>query len=182
MVMGAFAVAALVATGVLAADALQSGPPTGKTIPGPFHPLNVTGDQAGQKFCQVWKNGNNPVAMIFAREVSDPLTSLVKKIDAETIKHKSERMGSFVVFLSDDEGLQNKLKSLAEKQGLKQTVLTIDNPAGPKGYNVAKDADVTVVLYDRRTVKANYAFKKGGLNDKAIERIIADIPKIVPKD
>src|SRR5262249_25024159 len=107
------------------------------------------------------------------------LTSLVKKIDAETAKHKSDRMGSFVVFLSDDEGLQGKVKDLADKEGIKTCVLTIDNPAGPPAYKVAKDADVTVVLYDRRNVKANHAFKKGELNDQAIERVVADLPKIL---
>jgi len=120
--------------------------------------------------------------MIFAREVSDPLTSLVKKIDAETVKHKSDRMGSFVVFLNDDEKLGDQLKTLAEKQGIKKCVLTIDNPAGPGAYKIAKDADVTVVLYENRSVKANYAFKKGELDAKAIERIVAEIPKIIPKD
>ena len=50
--------------------------------------------------------------MIFAREVTDDLTSLVKKIDAATAENKSARMGSFVVFLSDDEGLEAKLKDL----------------------------------------------------------------------
>jgi hypothetical protein len=116
--------------------------------------------------------------MIFAREVTGSLTSLVKKIDAETVKHKSDRMGSFVVFLSDNEGLEKQLKELAQKEGIKACVLTIDNPAGPSGYKVAKTADVTVVLYENRNVKANYAFKKGELNEKAIERIVADIPKI----
>jgi len=53
MVAGAFAVAALVATGVFAGDALKSGPQVGKDIPGPFHPLNVTGQSAGQKNCLV---------------------------------------------------------------------------------------------------------------------------------
>ena len=59
------------------------------------------------------------------------------------------------------------------------TVLAIDNTGGPKSYKVAKDADVTVVLYTDHTVKANYAFKKGDLNDKAIDKILADIPKIL---
>ncbi|MBI2805896.1 MAG: hypothetical protein HYX68_13025 [Planctomycetes bacterium] len=118
--------------------------------------------------------------MIFAREVSDSLTSLVKKIDVITAKNKKARMGSFVVFLSDDEKLSDSLGSLATKQGLKSCVLSIDNPAGPKAYHVAKDADVTVVLYNKRKVIANYAFKKGQLNAKAIEKILADVPKILP--
>src|SRR4249919_3367185 len=117
--------------------------------------------------------------MIFAREVSDSLTSLVKKIDAETAKNSKAKMGSFVVFLSDDEKLSDNLESLAKKEGIKKCVLSIDNPAGPKGYNVAKAADITVVLYNNRKVVANYAFKKGGLNDAAITKIMADVPKIL---
>src|SRR5476651_1554235 len=117
--------------------------------------------------------------MIFAREVSDSLTSLVKQLDAETAKNAKAKMGSFVVFLSDEEKLEAKLKSLGEKEGLKKCVLSIDNPAGPKGYNVAKEADITVVLYNQRKVIANYAFKKGDLNDAAIAKIMADVPKIL---
>ena len=118
--------------------------------------------------------------MIFAREVSDDLTSLVKKIDAATVKNKSARMGSFVVFCSDEEGLEGKLKDLAKKEDLKKVVLTIDNPQGPQQYKVAKDADVTVVLYQKHTVKANYAFKKGELHEKDVETIVADLSKILP--
>jgi hypothetical protein len=118
--------------------------------------------------------------MIFAREVSDSLTSLVKQIDAATAKHNDCSMGSFVVFCSDDEGLEAKLKTLAKKEKLDHIVLTIDNPQGPPSYKVAKDADVTVVLYEKRKVKANYAFKKGELHDQDIDTIVAGITKILP--
>jgi len=119
--------------------------------------------------------------MIFAREISPTLTSLVKKIDAETEKNKSAKMGSFVVFLSNDEkGMEEKLKSLASKEGIKNTVLAIDNVAGPEGYNISKDADVTVVLYTKRNVKANHAFRKGELNDSAVSSIVKDVTKILP--
>jgi hypothetical protein len=50
---GAFAVAVLAVTGVVADDALKSGPPVGKNIPGAFHPLNLTGASAGKKNCLV---------------------------------------------------------------------------------------------------------------------------------
>ena len=91
-------------------------------------------------------------------------------------------MGSFFVFLNDSEELPKKLEKVAEKQKLKHTVLSVDNAAGPKGYDVAKDADVTVVLYTDRVVKANHAFKKGELNKKAVDEIVAEISKIIPKD
>ena len=119
--------------------------------------------------------------MIFAREISDPLTSLVKKIDAATAENKDCKMGSFVVFCSDEEGLEDKLKDLAKKEELKKIVLTIDNPAGPKAYKVDKEADVTVVLYQKQEVKANYVFKKGELKEKAIDKIVAEVKKILPE-
>ena len=118
--------------------------------------------------------------MIFAREVSDSLTSLVKQIDAATAKNSSCHLGSFVVFCNDDEKLEGKLKDLAKKENLEHIVLTIDNPQGPQRYKVAKDADVTVVLYDRHKVKANYAFKKGELHDEDVSKIVADVTKILP--
>ena len=120
--------------------------------------------------------------MIFAREVSDNLTSLVKKIDEATAKNKSANMGSFVVFLNNDEGMEDKLKQLAKKEGLKHTVLALDNPAGPRGYDIPKNADVTVVLYTKRVVKANHAFKKGELKEKDVQTILKNVPKILPDE
>jgi hypothetical protein len=170
----------LVVSASLAGDKLVSGPQPGKKVPGPFHPMNITGDNAGEKYCLYCKNGTNPVAMVFARDTSSSLTKLIKKIDACTAKNSKCSMGSFVVFLSDSEGLDKKLKDMAEKAKIKHTILSIDNPAGPKGYNVNKDADVTVVLYTDHVVKANYAFKKGELKDKDIAKILGDVKKILP--
>jgi len=172
--------AALVATGSALAGSVKSGPQVGEELAGPFHPLNVNGEQAGKKFCLYCTNGSNPVAMVFARECSPELAMLVKKIDACTAKHSDCKMGSFVVFCSNEEGLESKLKKLARENNLKKCVLAIDNPAGPKGYNVAKDADVTVVLYVDRIAKANHSFKKGELKESDVEKILGDVQKILP--
>jgi hypothetical protein len=169
----------VLAGGICAADAIKSGPQVGENVPGPFEPLNINGAHAGEKFCQYCINGPNPVAMVFAREVSEPVTKLIKEIDAATAKNADQKMGSFFVFLSDDESLQNKLKDVAKSEDLKKTVLTLDNATGPSKYDIAKDADVTVVLYKGRVVKANYSFKKGQMKDGDIEKVMADLPKIL---
>ncbi len=175
----AFGLTAIVGS-LIAAESLTSGPQVGENArPKPFFPLNVNGPQAGKKACLVCRNGDNPVAMVFAREVSAPLTTLIKKLDAAAVSNRDAKMGSFAIFCSDSEGLSQQLKNLAEKEKLKEFVLAIDNPAGPAPYKVAKDAEVTVVLYNKSKVVANYAFKKGELDDKAIEKILADVPKIV---
>ena len=172
---------ALVLSVALAGENLKSGPQVGDEVPGPFHPLNLTGKSAGEKHCLYCENGNNPVAMIFARELSEPVANLIKKIDAATDEHSDAKMGSFVVFLNDSEDLQKKAKEVADKEKVEKCVLSVDNRAGPKGYKVSKDAEVTVVLYTAHTVKANHAFGKGELDDKGIEKVLADVSKILPK-
>jgi hypothetical protein len=162
-----------------AAERLKSGLQPGEKITTIFEPLNVTGEHAGQPYCQICENGLCPVAMLFAREVNEPLMKLIAKLDAATGKNKDQQMGSFVVFLSDKDGLPEQLASAARKRGLKHVVLCIDPPAGPEGFNVAKDAELTVVLYREHDVKANHAFRKGELTDQASEKILADLPKIL---
>jgi len=53
MVAGVFTFAALLVVGASAGEALKSGPQVGKDLAGPFHPLNCTGAQEGNKHCLV---------------------------------------------------------------------------------------------------------------------------------
>ena len=59
-------------------------------------------------------------------------------------------------------------------------VLALDTPAGPSKYKFAKDADVTVVFYTERTVKANHTFKAGELTAEKIDEVLKDVSKITP--
>ncbi|MCS7017295.1 MAG: hypothetical protein RMJ19_10910 [Gemmatales bacterium] len=104
------------------------------------------------------------------------MTSLVKKLDSAAASDKSIK--ACVVFLSDDPDLEKRLQAFIEKEGIKNVHIGIDNPAGPKGWNIAKDADVTAVFYTKNKVVANHAVAKGGLDAKAVEAIIADISKL----
>ena len=76
-------------------------------------------------------------------------------------------------------------KTWPRKKSIKKTVLTIDNPAGPRDYDIAKDADITVVLYrgsyGKGAVKANRAFKKGEMTGRDIDGIVEDLAKILPE-
>ena len=120
--------------------------------------------------------------MIFAREISDDLTSLVKKIDEATAKNSKAKMGSFVVVCNDDEKTEDKLKELAKKEGLKKTILTIvDKKSGPEGMEIDPKADITVVLYSRKNTKAQFAYAKGEMKPKDIDAIMAALPKILPE-
>ncbi len=118
---------------------------------------------------------------IFAREITDDLASLVKQVDEQVGKNGSKQMAAFVVLLAEDaDAAAPKLEELAKKQGIKHVPLTIfDGTSGPPSYKIAKDADVTVLLWRKQSVKANHAFKKGELNEQGAKAIIADAPKIL---
>jgi hypothetical protein len=178
-----------------AKDDLKSGPQAGEKVPGPFHALIAHSEDprlVGTKMDFFEAFGGNPVVLIFAREMTKPVSRLVKDLDAEaarTARRKSERrVRAVAVLLSADEALEKKLKEYGKTQGIKHVNLTIMEPGHhttvqtEKIYKLSKDAEVTVILYARRMVKANHAFKKGKLNEEGIERILADLPKIAPKD
>jgi hypothetical protein len=118
--------------------------------------------------------------MIFAREVSDNLTSLVKAIDKATVENSKKKMGSFVVICNDSEKLEGELKELAKKEKLQKCVLTlVDSKAGPGGYELNKDADVHVVLYTRQKSIAEFAYKKGEFKEEDVKKVMEALPKIL---
>jgi hypothetical protein len=90
-------------------------------------------------------------------------------------------MGAFVVLLSDDDKMEGKLKELAENEKLKKVVLTLDSPQGPPKYKIAKDADVTVILYDKKKVKKNFAYEKGKMTDKEVDAVLVAVKEILPE-
>ncbi len=174
------AVVAVLGSAVVAADP-KSGPQPGDKLPGSFHPYNVTGENAGKPACLVCAAGDSPTAVVFARTGDDATTlKLIKALDAETVKHSKAEMFSFAVFQGDKAKLEPQLKDAAKKADLKKLVLAIEDSEDPipAKYNLNKDADVTVLLYVDRVVKANYSFAKGKLTDKDIETIVKDVSKI----
>jgi hypothetical protein len=162
----------------VAADALKSGPQVGDKVPGPFEPLNINGDAANTKNCLYCQYGQAPVAMVFAREVTPEVKTLVAKLDACTEANKGCDMGGCVVFCSDAKGLEKQLQDLAKDAKLKSCILAIENQTGPEEYKIAKDAEVTVLVYKSRVVKANFTFKKGEFKEKDIDKVLAEVAKI----
>jgi hypothetical protein len=182
------AVPLLVAT-LKAADAPKSGPQPGEYLPGPFHPLNVTKAWAGKFHCLVCEHGANPVVAVFAREpgtADQPLAQLLKQLDDAVGRHQKAQLGSFAVFLNEAVAkeepraeLVKRLQDLASGLGLKHVTLALDGAAGPKGYQIPKEADVTVLLYVKHKVVANHAFEKDGLTEKDVQAIGAEVEKLL---
>lgn len=120
---------------------------------------------------------------MFSREINASFTGLVKELDKAVAAGKDSKLAAFVVFLTDSrEKLEPKVAELAKSEKIANVPLTIvEGVAGPEKYKIAKDAEVTVILYSKNEAKANFSYEKGKLDEKATKEIIAAIPKITGK-
>jgi hypothetical protein len=176
---GVFAILMLVSSSP-AAGPIGSGPPVGKELPSMFHPYNVTGEDAGKEQCLLCKYGSKPVALVFARTVSNPLIGLVKKIDTTTGKHDKAGARSFVVFLTNSEkALNDKLIDISKREQITHAVFSTTIPEGPKGYGLVGEADVIVVIYVNYVVKATFAWRPGELTANDYETVTAEFIKVM---
>jgi hypothetical protein len=114
------------------------------------------------------------------------LTSLVKKIDEHiqaAVGKTARPQGAYVLFMNND-GLDQRLRDMAGEQGLQRVALGIGAP--PPDYQVANEADVTVVVYNpaRRggKVTANFALRKGELDDAKADEIAKAVRAVLPPD
>jgi hypothetical protein len=132
--------------------------------------------------------GYDLVALIFAREISDPLTSLVKTIDKQVGESAARRQGGnrfgvFLIFCSDDPGLQQKLEKLIASEGIKNIVVSIstNKSEGPRRYRISRDAELTAVVYkDRGTVTANFVLDSVDLTPGISNDILGALKKVLP--
>ena len=115
---------------------------------------------------------------VFARNTSEPLASLVKQIDQKIAENR--QLKSFVVVLGQTpDKTKGELKKLASEKSIKNVPLTMfGEPGGPPDYELSRNADVTVLMWEGHKVKVNHAFK-GELTDKDIGAVVADIPKVL---
>src|SRR5688572_27906454 len=139
--------ASLLACGpLLAAPELKSGPQVGERLPGSFHSVSVVDagkpDLSGRRWDHVERYGANPAVPVLARTDSDSSTKTLKRVDVAIGLHRTDNrtVHALLIMLSDDEPLDQKLRALAQNNGIKHVSLSMDTPAGPSSWRIAKDA------------------------------------------
>lgn len=163
-------------------DPCVSGVPVGKR-PGPYSFLVATGKERGQQTCYICEQheGNKPAAVVFARTLTDPLGKLVGKLDAAGANSKDSGYKVWMTQLAEKADL-DALAKWAQTQGLKGVpVGAFEDADGPPSYKLHKDADVTVLLFTKQKVVANFAFRAGELTDKKIDEIAKAVPQLFEK-
>src|SRR5262249_59434541 len=126
-------------------------------------PLACAGDPAGR-----------PAVIVFARSLSDPLGKLAAKLDKAVADNKKAELRGWVTFLSNDQPtLDQQVVEWGKKHAIRQMPLGVfESEDGPPSYRLARDADITVLLFVKKKVVANFAFRSGELNDERIEEVL----------
>lgn len=177
MMMRIAALLFLMSSAATAAEPLKSGTPVGKR-PGPYSFLVATGPQRGQPTCYICEQEKKPTVVVFARTLNEPLGKLLSKLDAEMAAKKDAGFKAWMTLLTTTADL-DALAKWSQKQGLKSVpVGAFEDPDGPPAYTLATGADVTVLLFVKEKVVANFALKPGNLTDETIAAIVKTLPQL----
>ena len=164
-----------------AKDPCVSGPQNGQK-PGPYSFLVASGPQRGQPTCYVCETAEKPGVIVFSRSATPNLGKLLLKLDLAVATRPKGELTAWMTVLGEKTISIDDLGKWAKQQGLKEVPTGIfDDPVGPPSYKLATDADVTVLVFQKRKVVANFAFHKDELNDKAIQQIDEAVKKNVVK-
>ncbi len=163
-------------------DQCKSGPQPNQR-PGPYSALVSVGPQRGTQHCYICEAADRPIMIVFARTLSDPLGRLVHKMDKLMNEHKAADLKAWVTFLADDQtALDPQVVQWGQKHATGKVPMAVfEDLVGPPTYLLHREADITVLLSVKQKVVANFAYRKGELNDAAIDQIVKTVPRITKK-
>jgi len=149
--------------------------------PGPYSFVVSTGANRGQSQCFICETADKPAVVVFARTPSDQLGKLVAKLDRAVAEHKAADLRAWVTFLSYEQPqLDPQLVTWSKQHALiRVPVGVFEDKVVPPSYKLAGDADVTVLLFVKRKVQANFAFRAGELSDDAIAEVVKAVPQLI---
>ena len=163
-------------------DPCVSGPSAGQK-PGPYTFIVSTGKERGQLTCYICETGDNPAVLLFARTPNKELGTLAAALDAAVADPKNAPLRGWVTFLGADQPkLDPQVVEWGKTHAIKSLPLGVfEDPDGPPSYRLAKDAEVTVLLFVKQKVVANFAFRAGELTENARAEVLKAVPKLVEK-
>jgi hypothetical protein len=163
-----------------AADPCVSGLPPGQR-PGPYSAVVCTGPERGKSHCYICETGDRPAVVVFARTLTDPLGKLVSQLDKALAENKPAELRAWVTFLHGDQSaIDGKIVGWGKKHAVRSVPLAVfEDIGGPPSYKLGKDADVTVMLFVKQKVAANFAFRAGELTDEKAAEVFKALPQIV---
>ncbi len=137
--------------------------------PGPYAFVVSTGKERGQPTCYICETADKPAVLVFARHATDEVGELVAALDKAVAEPKNAPLRGWVTFLSEDQTkLDPQVVQWGQKHAIKAMPLGVfEDLDGPPNYRLAKDAEVTVLLFVKQKVVANFAYRAGEITATA---------------
>ena len=173
-------IVAVLAGSAFSAEPVVSGVQVGQK-PGPYSFLVATGPDRGKPTCYICEQGDKPTAVVFVRSLSPASGKLMAAFDAEMAARSEAGFKAWLTLATETADLDT-LAKWAGGQGLKSVVVgAFEDTDGPPAYKIARDADITVMLFVKKKVVANFAFREGELTEKSLKEIVKAVPLPVAK-
>jgi hypothetical protein len=160
-----------------AEDPCVSGLPAGQR-PGPYAFEIVTGPQRGQSCCYICETGDKPAAVVFARGLTGPLGRLAAGLDKAATDGQPAGFRTWLTLLAPAAGEDARLVEWGQKYALRMPLGTFADADGPPAYRLNRAADVTVLLFVKKKVVANFAFRAGELTEAKADDVVAALKKL----
>ena len=151
--------------------------------PGPYSFVVSTGKERGQSTCFICQTEDKPAVIIFARRPSDELGKLAADLDKAVADPKNAPLRGWVTFMSENQPrLDPQVVLWGQKHAIRNLPLGVfEDNDGPPSYRLSKDAEVTILLFVKQKVVANFAYRAGELTDAAHAEVLKAVPKILEK-
>ncbi|HEV3143869.1 MAG TPA: hypothetical protein VGZ47_08305 [Gemmataceae bacterium] len=151
--------------------------------PGPYSFVVSTGKERGQSTCFICQTEDKPAVIVFARQSSEELGKLAAELDKAVADPKNAPLRGWVTFLSDNQPkMDPQVVQWGQKHAIRSMPLGIfEDNDGPPSYRLGQDADVTILLFVKQKVVANFAYRTGELTDTARAEVLKAVPKILEK-
>lgn len=154
----------------------KTGFQPGERVP-TFYVRAITGSLANKSVCYVCRNGERPVVMLLAREVSPELARLARGVDNLVDSQRAAGLRAFGVFASTGDGrdLAARVQTFGfdERLSLPLTITT----APPAGCQIP-ETGMTVILYRDQRVVSHTTYRLGELTPGAIAEVLEAIKRL----
>ena len=146
--------------------------------PGPYSSVVSVGPQRGQSHCFICETADKPAVVVFARHADGELAKLVRVLDQAVADNKAAELRAWVTFLNEDQAAFDPVVvAWAKEHAVRNVPLSVfEDRDGPPAYRLNRDADVTVLLFVKQKVVANFAFRKGELTDARLDEVRKALP------
>jgi hypothetical protein len=163
-----------------ASDPCVSGLPPGQK-PGPYSAIVAVGAERGQAHCFICDTAEHPAVIVFARHLDDSLAKLVSGIDKALADNKKADLRGWVTFLNDDQTkFDPQVVDWAKKHAIRNLPMAVfEDPIGPPTYKLHRDAEITIILYTKKKVVNNFAFRSGELTEERIAEVLKTVPQLL---